>query len=97
VVHEYRDLVPAWLAVLAANQQIPSQIGMLCTDEDPGMDRFLPPVAHYRRNASLHASRLRTKILQAISGKTDTVPSLLNAEFIAGGSLGRRSHAAHAG
>jgi hypothetical protein len=68
--------------------QVPEDISLICTDEDPSFDWCEPSVAHIRWNYRPVVRRIVRWANNVSHGKKDLRRTLTKAEFVEGGTVG---------
>jgi DNA-binding LacI/PurR family transcriptional regulator/biotin operon repressor len=69
--------------------RVPQDVSLVCCDMAPYFRRYQPTISHVRWNNDLMANRIGRWANNISHGKEDTRQTLIDAEFIEGGTVGR--------
>ena len=69
--------------------RVPQDLSLVCTDDDPHFKPCRPSVAHIRWSRRPVVNRVVRWVHNVSQGKEDTRQTLIKAEFIEGGTIGR--------
>ena len=68
--------------------RVPQDVSLICCDVAPYFRRYQPSISHVRWNDQLMVNRITRWAKNISHGKEDTRQTLIDAEFIEGGTVG---------
>ncbi len=88
IVDESIFLVAMMLFLLSRRLQVPEDVSLICTDNDPHFTWCRPSVAHIQWETAPVVRRALRWADNVARGKKDIRQKVVNAEFIEGGTIG---------
>ena len=69
--------------------RVPQDLSLICVDNDPYFSQCQPSVSHIRWSSQPVANRIVRWVRNISEGKEDTRQTMIKAEFVEGGTIGR--------